>query len=299
MRTVLVTGATGAVGPAVVRALQNAGWNVRVLLRGTSDVSGAEVCRGDLRDRESLERAGEGVDAVVHMAGLLHLFHAGPERDADFESLNVDATRHLLNATPGARWIFFSSISVYGSGGPFTEDSPVNPPNAYARTKLAAERLVLAAGGTVFRLAAVYGARMKGNYASLVRTMARRRFVAVGEGDNHRTLVRDLDVGDAVVLALESDAAPGKIYNVTDGSTHTVKEIIVATAEALGRRPPLLSVPVGVVRMAGRLVPRVRRLLDKYLEDVRVDGTKLQRELNFRPQAEFRTGWIDSVRSFR
>jgi UDP-glucose 4-epimerase len=270
-----------------VRAFQSDGWRVRAIVRSDPPVGilgDVDFVRGDLRDPESLRRAVEGVDAVVHMAGMLHIVFARPDHDEAFQRLNVDATRTLVDASYGKPFVFFSSIAVYGSGGPFDETSPVRPANAYARTKLEAERAVLDARGTVLRLAAVYGPRLKGNYASLVRFP----FV-IGGARNHRTLVHDSDVGRATVLALENEKARGEIYNVTDGTTHELREIIHAIS------PHALHVPLFLARSA-RILPRLRRLLDKYAEEVRVDGSKIQRDLGFRPRAEFASAWREAVR---
>lgn len=292
----LVTGATGAVGPAVVDALLQAGWRVRLLVRGTCDRTDVEIVQGDLRDPDSLRKAVDGVDCVVHMAGLLHIVDAGKELDAEFRALNVDATRTLVEASRGIRFVFFSSISVYGSDGPFDETSPVNPQTSYARTKVEAEKIVIDAGGTVLRIAAVYGDRMKGNYASLVRAIHRRLFLPIGAGTNHRTLVHDRDVGRAVVLVLTSERAARQIYNVTDGTTHSIAEIVEAISAGFGRRGPRLRVPVLAVRAVGAVVPGVARLLERYREEVRVDGSKIRRELGFRPEADFRAAWREAVR---
>lgn len=295
---VLVTGATGAVGPAVVRALQERGWEVRALVRHDPPaglLGDAQLVRGDLRDRASLEHAVEGVDAVVHAAALLHLPFAGPEHDSDFRALNVEATRALVEAARGKRFVFFSTIVVYGSGGPFTEESPVAPANMYARTKVEAERIVLAAGGTVLRLSAVYGRRTKGNYATLIRAIERGRFIPIGPGLNHRTLVHDSDVAQATLLALESADAAGKIYNVTDGTTHPLHAIIDAIARAVGRKPPRGRIPLLLMRAGAMLVPKLRRLLGKYTEDVRIDGSKLQRELGYRPVYGLEAGWREAL----
>ena len=298
---ILVTGATGAVGPAVVRALRDAGWDVRALLRSEAphDLQhDAECFRGDLRDFASLTRAVEGVDAVVHMAGLLHLVGAGKERDADFRALNVDATRALVDAARGRPIVFFSSIAVYGSGGPFDESSPVRPENTYASTKVEAERLVLDANGTVLRIAAVYGPRLKGNYATLVQALRRGFFLPLGHGENHRTLVRDVDVAQAVVRVLTSDRATGKVYNVTDGTTHRLHDIIAAISAGLGKHPPRISVPAVLVRVASGIGPLGTRLA-KYSEDIRVDGSKIQRELGYRPAFSLYDGWADALRGGR
>jgi UDP-glucose 4-epimerase len=241
-----------------------------------------ELVIGDLRDADMLSASARGVDAVVHIAALLNLFDSGRERDADYQALNVESTRVLAGGA--ARLIYFSTSVVYGSGGPFTEDSPVASANTYARTKLEAERLALDAGGTALRLAAVYGARLKGSYESLVRAIESHRFVPIGRGDNHRTLVYDNDVAEAVKLVLDSTTAAGKNYTVTDGQTHALRDIIAVICRALGRKPPRTYLPVAPLRIAGGLVPRAGRMLEKYLEDVRVDGSRIQRELGFRPR---------------
>jgi len=287
-RRVLATGATGAVGPAVVRALVEEGWQVRALVRRDPPPDllppGVELVRGDLLDAASLRRAVEGVDAVVHMAALLH----GQRGDA--RAMNVDATRTLVDAASGKRFVFFSTITVYGGGGPFDEDSPARPATEYARTKLEAEKIVLDAGGVVLRLAAVYGSRMEGHYATLVRALARGMFPLIGMGDNHRTLVHESDLAQAVILALGAPAG-GRLYNVTDGTTHAMRDIIAAIAAALGKPAPRLRVPLPLARAAGAIVPKLGARLDKYLEDVRVDGSRIARELRFIPRYDLESGW--------
>jgi UDP-glucose 4-epimerase len=109
--------------------------------------------------------------------------------------------------------------------------------------------------------------------------MARRRFTSIGDGSNRRTLIYDRDVARAAVLAVQHPNAAGKVYNVSDGQFHTLKEIITAICDALGRKPPRLSVPVGTVRLAagiledaGRMIgfksPVGRATIDKYTEDI-------------------------------
>ena len=103
------------------------------------------------------------------------------------------------------RLVFFSTIAVYGNGDGqiLTEDTPAKRDTFYAKTKLAAERIVLDAKradgqplGTVLRFAAIYESRIKGNYPSRAsgQTVARRRFIPIGDGSNRRTLIYDRDV---------------------------------------------------------------------------------------------------------
>jgi len=153
-RTVLVTGGAGSMGRLVVDRLLVDSAAVRVLdlpsvdFGGLEGRRGVEIVRGDLADQAMLEEAGRGVDAVVHLAAILP---PATERDPELtRRVNVDGTRTLLRAVetaaPGARFVFSSSVSVYGdtSGGPapISTGRATAPDDAYARSKAAAEELV-------------------------------------------------------------------------------------------------------------------------------------------------------------
>jgi UDP-glucose 4-epimerase len=164
--------------------------------------------------------------------------------------------------------------------------------------------------GTVLRLGAVYGSRIKGNYERLTHALARHRFIPIGNGRNRRTLVYDKDVGRAAVLAVTHPAAAGRVFNVTDGEFHTLNEIIESICSALGRKPPRFSLPVGPTRTLIGLIekgshaiglepPITRAIIDKYTEDIAVDGSLIQKELGFMPQYDLKTGWEETVREMR
>jgi len=161
--------------------------------------------------------------------------------------------------------------------------------------------------GTVLRLGAVYGSRIKGNYERLTHALARHRFISIGNGLNRRTLVYDKDVGRAAALSVTHPAAAGRVFNVTDGEFHPLNEIIESICSALGRKPPRLSLPVGPTRTLIRLIekgshaiglksPITRAIIDKYTEDIAVDGSLIQKELGFVPQYDLKTGWEETIR---
>ncbi len=211
------------------------------------------------------------------------------------------------------------TIAVYGdsTGQVLTEETPPHPETIYAKTKMAAEKIVLAAKrpdgqplGTVLRLGAVYGSRIKGNYERLTHALARHRFIPIGNGLNRRTLVYDKEVGRAAALAVSHPAAAGRVFNVTDGEFHTLNEIIESICSALGRKPPRLSLPVGPTRIVAELIekgantigikfPVTRETVDKYTEDIAVDGSLIQQELGFIPQYDLRAGWEETIREMR
>ncbi|MCL5995618.1 MAG: NAD-dependent epimerase/dehydratase family protein [Chloroflexi bacterium] len=325
-RRVLVTGATGAVGPRIVDALAAGGYAIRTLSLDAPPTdawpSGVDVCFGDVTDAVTVQRAMQGVDAVVHLAALLHMVNPPPELREKYERINVGGTTTVVEAairTGVKRVVLASTIAVYGpsNGRVLDEESVACPDTFYGQTKLAAEKIVLTARradgqplGTVLRFGAVYGSRLKGNYERLLRSLARGRFVPVGDGHNRRTLIYDKDLARAIVLAAAHPKAAGEVFNVTDGKFHTLSEIIAAMCVALDRTLPRFSFPaapvrlaVGVLEDAARLAhrqsPIVRATIDKYAEDVAVSGTKMRTRLGFVSNYDLIEGWRDAVREMR
>ena len=150
----LVTGATGFVGAAVVRALIKAGVEVRVLARRDSDFSNLQQLKidgvyGDLRDKESLRKALTGCQQLYHVAAHYALWARNP---AIFYDVNVTGTKNLLEAARDVgteRIVYCSTIGAIGlppGGGLGTEETPVSLEQMaghYKRSKYLAEQEVL------------------------------------------------------------------------------------------------------------------------------------------------------------
>ena len=317
-RVALVTGATGAIGPSVVAALSKT-HDVRTFSRQPPPAGlfpeTVTPLTGDVADANAMRNAARGADVIVHLAALLHIVDPPQELRAEYERVNVTGTKTVIDAALAegvSRVVLMSTIAVYGYGtrARLDEDSPVHPETFYGQTKLSAERVAIAArrpGGsslaTVLRSAAVYGPRVKGNYDRLVRALARRRFIPIGPGENLRTLIFDRDLASATALAATHPAAAGRVYNVSDGTPHSLREIIAAISQALGRRPPRWHAPVAPVRLALRAASiidhRLPRVLEKYLEEVAVDASRIQVELGFRPETDLLDGWRSTVGEMR
>ena len=147
-----------------------------------------EVLIGDVTDQVAVQSAMQGVDAVVHMAALLHIVNPPPELREKYERVNIGGTATVVEAAIKAgvkRVVLFSTIAVYGpsDGCVLNEMSPTYPDTFFAQTKCAAEQIVLDARGadgqplgTVLRLGAVYGSRIKGNYERLTRALSGNRY---------------------------------------------------------------------------------------------------------------------------
>ncbi|HTV23729.1 MAG TPA: NAD-dependent epimerase/dehydratase family protein, partial [Polyangiaceae bacterium] len=149
---ILVTGATGKIGSRLGKRLAQRGARVRALVRDrarATDLLGPsiELAQGDLLDVDSLASALRGIDAVVHCAAFFR--GATPEQA---HAVNDVGTQHLANAARAAavrRFVFTSTGLVYGpKGGRLAhEDEPCMPLDSYPKSKLAAERFLLAMAG--------------------------------------------------------------------------------------------------------------------------------------------------------
>jgi nucleoside-diphosphate-sugar epimerase len=323
---VLVTGATGAVGPRVVEALRESGYRLRTFSLDSPPTAtwsdDIDTRTGDITDAAAVQSSMLGVDAVVHLAALLHISNPNPRLKNTYSKINVGGTINVINAAAREnvrRVLYFSTIAVYGNsdGCVLDEETPPNPKTFYEKTKLDAEEIVLSAEngqgqriGTVLRLAAVYGSRIKGNYRKLLKALAKNRFIPIGQGLNRRTLIYDKDVARAAVLALEHPNAGGKLYNVSDGEFHAIHHIISTMCFALGKKVPAFYLPERPARMAVGILedllqlvrcqsPIARASIDKYTEDMAVESLRIQKELGFKAKYFLEAGWRDTVQEMR
>lgn len=256
-RRALVTGATGGLGLALAAVLLKAGYAVRASGRQPAALErlralGADVFPGDLLD--ATDAACTGMDVVFHAAALSSPW--GP--DAAFERANVELTRRLLESakrTGADGFIFVSSPSVYARWRDqtgITEATPLpeRALNAYARTKRAAEALVLAADGPGFCTVAVRPRAIVGPddavlLPRILRLVRKGRFPLFRGG---RALVELTDARDAARALLLADrhreTAGGRAVNVTGGRPLPVAELVGRLGEALGVQVKIVPVPL-------------------------------------------------------
>jgi len=321
---VLVTGATGAIGPLLVSHLLDNGHQVRVLLRQKSlphrISKNVDIAQGDVRDPASLGDALAHAEVVFHLAAKLHINAPAKHLYNEYYQINVAGSANVAKAAVEKgvkRMVHFSTINVYGpskpSSGLFDENTPFNPQSIYAQTKIEAEQAVLdilgnrpSSSAVILRLAAVYGPRMQGNYKALVKALKYRAFWPIGSGENRRTLIYVDDLMRGVHLAAFHPNAQGNIYNLTDGRIHSLNQIIEAIACAMGRQAPRFHIPEGpalflsgsadkALACLGKPRARFSTLVQKLLEDVAVDGNKICRELGFTPCVSLKQGWQKAV----
>lgn len=274
-RRALVTGATGGLGLSLCAALRDAGYFVRAT--GRSQVHEArlkhisdEFVRGDLLEVDNNALC-QSIDTVFHAAALSSPW--GPE--AEFHAANVVVTQRMLAASRAAGadgFVFVSSPSIYASlrdQPSLTEDSPLprHGLNAYARTKRAAEQLVLAANTPTFRTVSVRPRALIGpdDKVLLPRILAlasRGWFPALRGG---RALIELTDVRDAATALVSADRnlakTGGKAINISGGQPTSVAQLAGKLAEALQRPIALRPIPVQLALLLARTSEMVCKLL--------------------------------------
>jgi nucleoside-diphosphate-sugar epimerase len=260
----LVSGATGFIGGRLVKRLVDEGRPVRCLVRESSDTSQleqleVELAVGDLTSAASLARIVEGCDYVFHCGALVSDWATTDE----ITQTNVVGTRNLLEASVGAsvqRFVHFSSTDVYGHphvGAVDETYAASRVGNWYARTKLDAEgevRRVQAAHDldvVVLRPATVYGPGSTDVVGEIARAMRSRSMLLIDGGRAIAGLCFVDNLLDAAVLALQHEAAPGGVFNISDGLEITWREFTDGLAEGLGFSKVRWSLPYWVANGVG------------------------------------------------
>ncbi len=293
MKRVLVTGASGFLGRAVVDALLAARYSVRAATRRPSAFPGSveAVTVPDLAGAVIWRPILEDVDAIVHLAGLVHA-DARKLGEQAFDSINRKATQDLAGAAREAgveRFIFISSARAQisaSSAQMVREDAEPYPTDAYGRTKLAAEQAIRASGVpfTILRPVAVYGPHPRGNVETLLRLAMSPVPLPLSGLRNRRTLLSLESFISAVLFALANPATAGETYLVADPQSYTVAEFVALIRKAQGRPARLFYVPPMLLRFILRLARR-EALWGSLGEDLFVSTDKLQK-LGWHPSAD-------------
>jgi nucleoside-diphosphate-sugar epimerase len=252
---VLVTGHAGFVGGYLTDALLAEGHQVVGLDKKplVANAPGLSSHTGNILDRDAVERAMTGTEAVINLAAEHQDW--GISRETYFQ-VNQVGTRVLLDCASQLeirQYIFFSSVAVYGTSlVPSTETTRPQPDNDYGASKLAAEEEVRAwaahrAGNCALTLrpTVIYGPRMNdySNIYRMVDQIARHQFLPIGSMASTKSLAYVENVVDAT-LFLWKRIAPGvEVYNITDQQHLTSREIATIISRTLGVWIPPVALP--------------------------------------------------------
>lgn len=267
---VLVTGASGFIGGALVARLVREGAHVRGLVRSQAKGAriaalGAEPVVGDLLDGDSLRRAAQGCQVIFHVGAVT----SGPA--AVQYAVNVAGVGRLLQAAQQAgasRLVHVSSIAVYGYATPdvIHEGVPLRPgAEHYGQSKALGERLLWERAAepgpavTVIRAGMVYGPRSGFWTGRLFDLMKRRPAPLPGNGEGFCPAIYIDDVIDLLVTVAAHPRAAGEAFNATPDPPPTWREFLGAYAAMAGHQT-FVPVPFSLLHLAAALLEPLLRL---------------------------------------
>jgi nucleoside-diphosphate-sugar epimerase len=294
----LITGATGFVGSSLIGALHNTNHQVCSAVRRISAGSQQAdvVSVGDINANTNWQHTLTGVDVVIHLAARVHVMH---EVEADplteFRQVNVEGTINLARQAIKAgvrRFIFVSSIKVNGEqtpfGQPFTALDTPSPQDAYGISKYEAEQGLLALAKetglevVIIRPPLIYGAGVKANFASMMRTVKRGIPLPLGAIHNKRSLVYVGNLVSLIIKCIDHPKAANQVFLVSDGHDVSTTELLQACAIALCVKSKLLPVPQKMIEVGATLVGK-KAVAQRLCGNLQVDIEHTRRLLGWEP----------------
>lgn len=285
---VLLTGSTGFVGEHLVAKHRVFKHIVR-----TSDAhffSNVYVVES-INTITNWTNAFEGGDVIIHLAGLAHSAHYSTQY---FRDVNVGGTLRLANEARKAgvkRFVFVSSIGVNGTSSqsePFSIECLPAPHNDYARSKYEAElglKKIAEETGlevVIVRPTLVYGPNAPGNFGMLTKLVKKLPALPFGLANNRRDFIAVQNLADLLVTCATHPDAAGHTFLASDGETVSIKEFTNAMAKGLGKRVVQLPIPVGLMRLVGKVTGK-SAMIEQLFGNLEVDSSNIQQVLGWTP----------------
>lgn len=309
---VLITGAGGFLGSEIVRQALELDMHVRATDRMQESPLSADVeyVPADVLVPDSLPAGLQGMQCVIHAAGLAHIFDARRQTEAPFKQVNEIGTGNVARAAAEAgveHLVLVSSVSVYGpfTQGAYDERAPCAPVGPYAESKYQAERRAteLAADTgmrlSILRLATLYGEGDPGNVRRLIGTVDEGRFMWVGRGTNRKSLCHRQDAARACLTVADSPGAGIEVYNVS-APPCTMREVVEQIGLAMGCSLPGWHVPGGMALALANVVARLASgrgrfgslelALHKWLANDVYDARKFRESFGFQTEVGLAEG---------
>ena len=321
----LVTGATGFIGPHLIKRLAKEGHQCRCLVRDMKkahhllDIHGVEVVAGDITVPDTLKGIAEGVDCLFHLATLGHMSNFTVTEEM-FEAVNVMGTCNIMAqavASNVPRVVHCSSVAAMGicKENPTTEATPCRPHHPYGRSKLKGEESVVglvkaqSLPAVILRFSMVYGPGDWRDMLKLTRYAQKGIFPKIGSRPKLTPLIHVRDTVEALILAAQN-GIPGERYLITNSASIPFDRLRQLILKGLGIFRFPLYVPEPAALWTADLMEKIWTTMDKAppvtrknIESTLTDRVfsidKAHRELGFFPAIDPETGIVETVKWYK
>lgn len=307
----LVTGASGFVGHALCTEMVKRGFPVRAALRSTAHFS-LENCEVTtipcIAAGADWANALSGVETVIHLAARVHVMHENSANPIDeFRKVNVIGTEWLARSAVLSgvkRLVYVSSVKVNGEATrdseQFTETDAPAPSDSYGVSKWEAEQVLHRVASetglevVIVRPTLVYGPRVKGNFAQMLKVLRCGLPLPLASVRNSRSLVYIGNLVDALIACATHPAAVMQTYLVSDGEDLSTPDLLHSLGIAMGCPARLVHCPVSILKLGGWVLNKSAQI-ERLTSSLRVDSSKIRRELGWLPPYSLKQGMCATV----
>lgn len=298
MKRILVTGATGFVGRALVQELLTQKFSVIAGVRHLSPtLSAPQIELGDLSSATDHSATLQNIDVVIHLAARAHIMQdTASDPLAEFRKTNTVGTLNLaIQAAAEAgvkRFIFISSIKVNGEmttkETPFQTEITGAPTDPYALSKYEAEHGLMSLAKSsglevvIIRPPLVYGPGVKANFAIMIQWLLKGIPLPLGSIHNKRSLVALDNLVNFIILCVNHPKAANEVFLISDGEDLSTTQLLQKIARALQKKARLIPVPISWMRFAALLIGK-QDVANRLFSSLLVDSFKARDLLGWQP----------------
>ncbi|MEN8358239.1 NAD-dependent epimerase/dehydratase family protein [Acinetobacter towneri] len=288
---ILITGATGFVGAALVQKI-NSLYDIIALVRAQNSLLPLTV-QQLVANNIFKAKLPSDIDVIIHLAGRAHILNDQTiDPLTEFRKVNVEGTLQLARQAlekKVKRFIFMSSIGVNGSvtkQQPFTEDAAPQPHADYALSKLEAEEALkkLFAGSdtelVIIRPPLVYAAHAPGNFARLLKLVATNLPLPFARTQNKRSFVALENLVDFIQTCIEHPNAANQTFLVADQESISTGELVQYLKEGMGKKARFIYLPQPLMKLGAACIGK-SKLYEQLFESLEVDTSKAQKLLGW------------------
>ena len=297
---ILVTGATGFIGEAVLQKLKDDRHkNIVALVRELSDKLCPEIPQiitGDLGSKTDYSEALNNVDIIIHSAARAHIMDdAVADPLTEFRKVNTDGTLTLAHqaVTSGVkRFIFISSIKVNGEetqpNNSFRPDDIFTSTDPYGISKQEAEQGLLALAKVtglevvIIRPPLVYGPGVRANFAAMMQWVEKGRPLPLKSIKNQRSLIALDNLVSFIIHCINHPKAANEVFLVSDNEDVSTPELLQKVAKALNKKARLLPVPIFMMSFAAKLIGK-GAVMNRLFGSLQIDSSKARNLLGWEP----------------